>query len=67
MGREGQMDRRRGILIDCQWRILGESEYVEHVRQLRGLELVKERLSSLMKSNNQWIKEAAELAANSKA
>ena len=45
----------------------GESEYVQQVRQLRGLELMQKRLSWLMKSNNQWIREAAELAANSKA
>jgi hypothetical protein len=45
----------------------GESKYVKQVHQLRGLELVQERLSSLMKSSNQWIREAAEIAANSKA
>ena len=44
----------------------GESKYVKQVHQLRGLELVQERLSWLMKSSNQWIREAAEIAANSK-
>jgi hypothetical protein len=43
----------------------GKSEAVEQVHQLRGLELVQKRLSWLMKSNNKWIREAAELAANS--
>ena len=45
----------------------GESDYVEQVRQLRRSEIVQKRLSWLMKSNNQWVREAAELAANSKA
>jgi hypothetical protein len=45
----------------------GESKYLEQINQLRKLELVQERLGSLMKSSNQWIREAAEIAANSNA
>jgi len=45
----------------------GESKYVKQVHHLRGLELVQETLSWLMKSSNQWIREAAELAASSKS
>jgi hypothetical protein len=44
----------------------GESEHLEEIQKLRGLELVQERLSWLMKSDNQWIREAAEIAVNSK-
>jgi hypothetical protein len=41
------------------------SRYVEQVRRLRRRKRVQERLSRLRASDNQWVREGAQLAANS--